>query len=270
MRSSLSGSGLGPTPIVKSWNWSSNKAKRSGEVMTRAAAAWNVEVPEDWAGPIAFVGFYRPEDEERFHGWQSSITLVDEHGRAIWNNYWKDVRYGDLLRAADAGVLEGDPLRPYLILHAEIGNGLLADWGTVLNLWDLAWHVFDRIDTLMGVGAAALGARELIRRLKDRLSRGRSVVSKHYVDWRERQATRPRWPRFSRGRHGRRRRWPACSDVLNRRRRQCSGRSAFRAMRPLGSMTLPPRASTASRARSANFRARRAAASSPRSRVNVE
>jgi len=96
-----------------------------GEVMTRAAAAWSVEVPEDWAGPIAFVGFYRPEDEERFHGWQSSITLVDEHGRAIWNNYWKDVRYGDLLRAADAGVLEGDPLRPYLILHAEIGNGLI-------------------------------------------------------------------------------------------------------------------------------------------------
>jgi hypothetical protein len=107
--------------------------------------------------------------------------------RAASAEYWKDVRYGDLLRAADAGVLEGDPLRPYLILHAEIGNGLLADWGTVLNLWDLAWHVFDRIDTLMGVGAAALGARELIRRLKDRLSRGRSVVSKHYVDWRERQ-----------------------------------------------------------------------------------
>jgi hypothetical protein len=111
-----------------------DESETLGEVMTRATQAWNVEVPEDWAGPVAFIGFYVPEDEQSFHGWQSSITLVDDRGRAIWNNYWKDVRYGDLLRAADAGVLEGDPLRPYLILHAEIGNGLIADWGTVLNL----------------------------------------------------------------------------------------------------------------------------------------
>src|SRR5206468_3444058 len=59
--------------------------------------------------------------------------------------------------------------------------------GTVLNLWDLAWHVFDRVDTLMGVGAAALAARQLARRLKDRVSCGRSVVSEHYGDWRQRQ-----------------------------------------------------------------------------------
>ena len=39
---------------------------------------------------------------------------------------------------------------------------------------------------------------------------------------------------------------------------------------PRSSITLPPRASTVSRARSANFFARRAAVSSPRSRVNVE
>jgi hypothetical protein len=56
--------------------------------------------------------------------------------------------------------------------------------------------VFDRIDTLLGVGAGALAARQLIRRLKDRISRGRSVVSEHYGDWRQRQGDPATLARF--------------------------------------------------------------------------
>jgi len=94
-----------------------------GHVMTRAAEAFGVAIPSDeWASPIAFISFYKPEDEERFHGWTTSLTLIDASGRAVWNVYWKDVPYRELLRAEEAGALDGDPLRPYLILHAELAT----------------------------------------------------------------------------------------------------------------------------------------------------
>jgi hypothetical protein len=155
-----------------------------GAVMDRAAAELGVEVPEDWGGPVAFIAFYKPEDDrEGLHGWATAITLVDAAGRAVWNNYWKEVQYAELLRAGEAGALDGDPLRPYLILHAEIGNGLLADWNTLLNLWDLAWYAIERV----GVAYAAYKAAvEVAQRLRDRISRGREVVSQNHRQWQER------------------------------------------------------------------------------------
>jgi hypothetical protein len=59
-----------------------------GHVMTRAAAELGVDVPEDWASPVAFIAFYKPDDDRKgLHSWTTSITLVDDAGRAIWNNY---------------------------------------------------------------------------------------------------------------------------------------------------------------------------------------
>jgi hypothetical protein len=44
------------------------------------------------ADAFAWVGFYRPEHE---HGAPvrnlSEVTLADGEGRAVWNNYFKDV-----------------------------------------------------------------------------------------------------------------------------------------------------------------------------------
>jgi hypothetical protein len=155
-----------------------------GEVMNRAAAELGVDVPDGWAGPVAFIAFYKPEDEqEGLHSWTSTITLVDDSGRAVWNNYWKDVQYRALLRAADAGALDGDPRRPYLILHAEIGNGLLADWHTLVNLWDLAWYAIERVGIAYAAYEAAVRAAQGLR---NRIHRGREVVRQHHSEWQER------------------------------------------------------------------------------------
>src|SRR5205814_7066921 len=100
---------------------------------------------------------------------------LDKQGRVTFSNYnFDEINFDQLLQASRATVLEGDPLRPYLILHHEVGNGVLADWGTLVNFWDLAWHVLTYIDThletLLELGGGVYAVK---RGVLDRL-RGRT------------------------------------------------------------------------------------------------
>jgi hypothetical protein len=161
-----------------------------GEILARAAeefgltAAWDLS-DEPFPGAtladaFAWVGFYRPEHE---HGAPvrnlTSVTLADAEGRAVWNNYFKEATHGELLWAAEAGALEGDPLRVYLFTWPGFGNGLIADLTTLCNLWDLAWYVMERV----GIGYAAY---EALRRVVGRIRRGREVTGGHKSDWQDR------------------------------------------------------------------------------------
>jgi hypothetical protein len=161
-----------------------------GQILARAAGAFGLTSARDleeslWPGAtladaFAWVALYRPEHE---HGAPirplTSLTLADSEGQAVWNNYFKDVTFEQLLWAAEAGALEGDPRRLYLLTWAGFGNGVIADLTTLTNLWDLAWYVLEKI----GVGYAGY---EALRRIRDRIRRGRDVTGKHKANWQAR------------------------------------------------------------------------------------
>jgi hypothetical protein len=162
-----------------------------GAILARAAeqfgltSAWPLD-DSLWPGAtladaFAWVGLYRPEHD---HGTPvrplTSVTLADREGRAVWNNYFKEVTHGQMLWAAEAGALEGDPNRLYLFTWAGFGNGLIADLTTLTNLWDLAWYVLEKV----GIGYAAY---EAVQRVRDRIRRGREVTGEHKADWQERR-----------------------------------------------------------------------------------
>jgi hypothetical protein len=161
-----------------------------GQILARAAeafglaSAWNLE-DSLWPGAtladaFAWVALYRPEHEEGAPIRPlTGVTLADEEGRAIWNNYFKEVTHEELLWAAEVGALEGDPNRLYLLTWAGFGNGLIADLTTLMNLWDLAWYVLEKV----GAGYAGY---EALRRISNRIRRGREVTADHESSWQAR------------------------------------------------------------------------------------
>lgn len=150
-----------------------------------------------WGGSpsqgISFCAFYRDEDhdgfrvEDVFGRLRTEVTLVDERGRALFGVYFKaeNVTVGELVRASEHQALDGDPLRPYLILYPAQGNGMLIPWvvlgGGLKLLWDFMKTVSTVEDTL------SFGKR-VIDAARDRLRGGKEVVDDHYLEWGERGA----------------------------------------------------------------------------------
>jgi hypothetical protein len=108
-----------------------------GEVLTRGAEALGGEVPQDY--PLwPFIDFYVEGRGIRF---RRNLVLVDSNGHARWTYEWKDEPYGELIRARDAGALLGDPERIYILRQPGIGNGVLTDFPTWIELLRLAFEV---------------------------------------------------------------------------------------------------------------------------------
>jgi len=138
---------------------------------------------------LAFVAFYDLADENGFGDNRrfehlGDLTTVDETGRALWNRSFEAVPYEVLVRTAEAGLLDGDPLRPYLILNSPEGNGVLLTWEGLVTAYLV----------LRGVLAMASdleGALQFKTRLQERLRRAERVaeaVEQHRDGWASRGA----------------------------------------------------------------------------------
>jgi hypothetical protein len=125
-----------------------------------------------------WVAFYEPADEERFTSrLYEAIPLLDEQGRVKFGAHeFDEITFGELLDAAESGTLDGDPLRPYLILVVPQGGALSATWAALVNLWGLSWYVLEHI-------AAAGEAAYVVKRLRDRIKGGRDVVVARGEQW---------------------------------------------------------------------------------------
>lgn len=164
-------------------------------VLERAAARFELVPPPDYWGGARFdashrkVIFYKPEDEtepiRRARGrlFWGELTLVAQDGRAIFGVHdLRTVRYADLLRSAAAGTIEGDPLRPYLILDDGWGDAPPADWATVQVALEVAWEVAKAFAVIAGAGAGVVAARKWFL---DRLGRGREALRSN-PEWAQR------------------------------------------------------------------------------------
>ena len=149
------------------------------EALEMAAVQLGISVnpSDDWHGEgskvldyCAFVAFYKPEDEEGhvLRRWDDlhDILIVEEDGGLRWRNEASTVSYADLLRTEEAGLLDGEALRPYLILQPPAGNGVLVSLAAVYFGYKLL------LDLLKG-GPAIAENVDLFKRLQRRIERTR-------------------------------------------------------------------------------------------------
>lgn len=152
-----------------------------GSVLGRAAVEFGVALPDEVegvsiAGLIGSVAFYRPEHKREFGRLRSEVVLLDEGGRARWVALWPEVSYGQVLRAGVAGVLDGDPQRPYLILQPGVGNGALPDLSLLAEGLKVSWEVLKEVGTAYGIWKA-------FEELANRVRRASDVVEAHADHW---------------------------------------------------------------------------------------
>lgn len=163
--------------------------------LERAAALMELSPPDDhWMGggfdaTHRKVLFHKPEDDHgpirRFRGRLlfGELTLVDGAGRAVFGVHdLTTVRFSDLLRAADAGTIEGDPLRPYLILDDGWGDAPPVDWAAMQVGLEVAWEVAKALAVVTGAATGVVKARKW---LIERLDRGRVALGAN-PDWAQR------------------------------------------------------------------------------------
>jgi hypothetical protein len=88
-------------------------------------------------------------------------------------HHLRTVRFDDLLRGAEAGTIEGDPLRPYLVLDEGWGDAPPVDWATVQTGLEIAWEVAKAVAVATGATTGVVKARKW---LLERLGRGRESL----------------------------------------------------------------------------------------------
>jgi hypothetical protein len=91
----------------------------------------------------------------------------------------------ELVDAADAGLLDGNPLQPYLIPSMPQGDvGVLGEWVEFSQTLKVLWDVVEVAATAGGAVAFA----ELLSRLRRRRSEVPSIVDRNASGWAERGA----------------------------------------------------------------------------------
>lgn len=147
---------------------------------------------------LAFAEFRCLEDDEVMdsHGTRrrmsrlrstSVVVVRDEQGQAVWRRPPFDATMAELLDAAEAGLIEGDPLQPYLVLVVPQGDfGLFAEWQRFSETLKLFWEV----SAAMAQVGGALAFLDMVRRvLKRRSEKTTEVVEGNAQAWSERGAS---------------------------------------------------------------------------------
>jgi hypothetical protein len=129
------------------------------------------------------IAFYKPEDADGFvergmkRVFANELILVDQNGHAIFGVYdHRAVRISDLIRASEAGTVEGDPLRPYLMLDFGWGDAPPPDWTTVQQGLEVVWQALQALGVIGGSAAAATKAKQW---LAERVGRAKDALSSH-------------------------------------------------------------------------------------------
>jgi hypothetical protein len=139
---------------------------------------------------LRFAAFVRPGDEEdrpavlrHKYLHLRRVATVDADGLARWDVRPLDAPIGGLLRSGDAGLLGGDPLRPYLILAVPGGDlgAIGATWSAFEEAVAVVWEVVSAAGT-------AYSAAQAIKAIRARLGGAKEVIALRSGEWSERGA----------------------------------------------------------------------------------
>jgi hypothetical protein len=134
---------------------------------------------------LRFAAFVRPGDEKdgpavlrhkSLH--LNRIVTVEASGLARWDVHPLDARIEDLVRAGDAGLVDGDTRRPYLILAVPGGDlgAFSSTWSALEEALSVVWAVVSAAGTAY-TGAQVIGA------IRARLGGARKVIGSHGAEW---------------------------------------------------------------------------------------
>jgi hypothetical protein len=143
-------------------------------------------VGTDPADAIHWCMFYEPEDADGIddinrYDVAEDLIGVDENGLAQWNLGADAIRYGDLVRAGEHGLVRGDPRRPYVVLlYPQAGPALQTVWDVFLTGWSIFGELLTARESV-GLGRAA------VQRLRQRLT-GVEVLTRRAEGWHARGA----------------------------------------------------------------------------------
>lgn len=158
-------------------------------ILQRAARRFEVATPTDDPFTPSWVAFYRPQDDQAYSGHHdTTVTLVDDAGRAVWNVYFMEptVTFSALVDSHRAGAFADDPYRPYLILEPGYGNGIAPSWAEILYAWFVLRGVLGSLADAHGAAAAMSAVARRAGRLFDRLRKAPEVVEEHSKAWEKR------------------------------------------------------------------------------------
>ena len=183
------------------------------DVLRRACQALGVGVADpakqaggdprrDAADRLVYAAFRRSDDDVMDvdeHGYRylrrerreyvNVAVVPDAYGRALWRRPIFDATLGELLDAHEAGLLDGDPREPYLVLSVPQGEfGLLAslvDWPSILVALKILYDVLQVAGTVEG----GLGLRDRLRAFRRRRTPEMlEIVERRASDWASRGA----------------------------------------------------------------------------------
>ncbi len=173
-------------------------------VTSRAVEEFRLRFPDgDFQDAGILFAFFEPGDEDGIGGgWgriSPVVTLVDELDRATWNQPAESTRYAELLRAAQAGALRGDPTRPYVVLSPPHGDGVLGTWQDVVNALSVFWqwvnNVYSVGETATGIAGQFLVGREVYKLVQrwqaKRAANAPEVIDRYRAEWEARGGRPP-------------------------------------------------------------------------------
>jgi hypothetical protein len=150
--------------------------------LARAADLLDVRMEDDSdpVDAINWVAFYDEHDEvvldRSRYILARELMLIDGEGRVTWRNTFEQATFGQILRAADAGVIPGDPRRPYLILQQPGGgDGGFLIWQALLDGWKLLKPMLEAV-------SAIEGGLQFHDRVARRAGRGVEALEQSYPD----------------------------------------------------------------------------------------
>jgi hypothetical protein len=155
-----------------------------GSVLDRAVDAFDVDFSSvSYGGTFSpsFVSFYKPDSEGETGEIYWALPTIDDTGRVRWGRPFRDATIAELARATEAGALDGDGTRPYLLLQPAIGNGMLWSWAALLT----GLNIVAAAMTLASNVEGTFALKDRIGAAIDRWRRGKEVAEEHHLDWLE-------------------------------------------------------------------------------------
>jgi hypothetical protein len=144
------------------------------DLLKSASREFGVSYPDGQESAPSWIAFYRPGDEEVYDPLResSAVQLLADDGHLTWVGWWHDpvVTVGNLLDSGEAGALDGDARRPYLILRPGYGNGILPTWAEFLLMLiamrDTLGIIADAQGSVQAAKSVGAWAARLLRRIR--------------------------------------------------------------------------------------------------------